>query len=182
MRYFIQFGLSVIIICSIGYAENLKECESEEDKIQGCVAKLEVLGFPVVETPYKNGKEDGIQKWYYHNGKLWRETPYKNGKEDGIAKYYSENGKLMQETSYKNGKRDGIAKYYSENGKLRSETPYKDGKLDGIEKYYSENGNLIATMTYQKGKAISAKCANGRVLSGEYPFSLDEINMHKTCG
>ena len=100
----------------------------------------------------------GIQKWYYHNGKLWRETPYKNGKLDGIAKYYSENGKL------------------------RSETPYKDDKRDGIAKYYSENGNLIATMTYQKDEKISAKCANGRVLSGEYPFSLDEIDMYKTCG
>ena len=39
MRYFIQLGLSAIITCSIGYAENLKECLSEEDKIQGCVEK-----------------------------------------------------------------------------------------------------------------------------------------------
>ena len=137
MRYFIQFGLSVIITCSIGYAENLKECLSEEDKIQGCVKKL----------------------WFSNGYGLVLETPYKNGKLDGIEK-----------------------RYYLNNGNLEQETPYKDGKLDGIAKYYSKNGNLIATMTYKKGEAISAKCANGKVLSGEYPFSLDEIDMHKTCG
>ena len=62
MKHYIKLALSAIITCSIGYAENLKECESEEDMIQGCVAKFEVLGFPVVETPYKNGKEDGDSK------------------------------------------------------------------------------------------------------------------------
>ena len=41
MTYFIQLGLSAIITCSIGYAENLKECESEENKMQGCVEKYD---------------------------------------------------------------------------------------------------------------------------------------------
>lgn len=134
MKHYIKLALSAIITCSIGYAENLKECESEEDKMQGCVEKGEIFGGGTWATPYKNGKKDGVRKEYY------------------------------------------------ENGNLKQETSYKDDEKDGIEKYYSKNGNLIATMTYKKGEAISAKCANGKVLSGEYPFSLDEIDMHKTCG
>ena len=53
---------------SILHAETLKECKSEEDKISGCVVKE-----------------------YNSNGKLWRETPYKNGKFEGILKAYCEN-------------------------------------------------------------------------------------------
>lgn len=42
------------------------------------------------------------------NGNLWRETPYKNGKFDGVAKVYYENGKLTTERPYRN---DEIARY-----------------------------------------------------------------------
>ncbi len=37
---------------------------------------------------YKNDKKDGIEKWYYENGNLESETPYKNGKIDGVKKQY----------------------------------------------------------------------------------------------
>ncbi|MDY5822692.1 MAG: toxin-antitoxin system YwqK family antitoxin, partial [Helicobacter sp.] len=73
----------------------LKECKTEADKISGCV-----------------------EKKYDLNGKLWRETPYKNGKVDGITKEYYENGNLATETPYKNGKIEGIEKWYYENGNL----------------------------------------------------------------
>lgn len=49
-------------------ADTLKECESEADKISGCV-----------------------ERGYHSNGNLWRETPYKNGKREGIEKEYDEN-------------------------------------------------------------------------------------------
>lgn len=41
MKHYIKLALSAIITCSIGYAENLKECLSEEDMIQGCVEKYD---------------------------------------------------------------------------------------------------------------------------------------------
>lgn len=153
MRYFIQFGLSVIITCSMGYAENLKECLSEEDKIQGCVKKL----------------------WFSNGYGLVLETPYKNGKLDGIEKrYYLNNGNLDQETPYKNGKEDGIEKGYDENGNLERETPYKDGKQDGVEKWYYENGDLIAEITYKNEKIISGKCGDGKAFSNAHLHNLEK--------
>ena len=59
----------------------LKECKTEADKISGCV-----------------------EREYYSNGKLWRETPYKNGKVDGIEKWYYENGNLNTQANKRNKK------------------------------------------------------------------------------
>ena len=52
------------------YADTLKECGNEEDKISGCV-----------------------EREYHSNGKLMRETPYKNGEIEGMVKQYYENGR-----------------------------------------------------------------------------------------
>ncbi len=57
-----------MILCSVAsfsllHADNLKECESEEDKKAGCVEKV-----------------------FYENGNLFIETPYKNGVIHGVKK------------------------------------------------------------------------------------------------
>ena len=80
---------------SILHADTLKECKTEEDKISGCV-----------------------KKEYNSNGKLWRETPYKNGKFDGVAKEYYENGNLKAETPFNNNGVNGDMKLYTEDKKL----------------------------------------------------------------
>lgn len=68
-----------------------------------------------IEMPFINGKEDGIEKWYYSNGILFQEIPYINGEINGIAKEYSENGKLESETTYKNNKIKNV-KNFDKNG------------------------------------------------------------------
>lgn len=198
MKHYIKLALSAIITCSIGYAENLKECLSEEDKIQGCVEKYYYGNRNLWwATPYKNGEKDGIAKWHYSNGNLYKEVLHKDDEKEGIEKIYYENGNLMWKTPYKNGGRHGVEKWYYENGNLRSEDLYKDDKREGIAKHYSENGNLIAMITYQKDEAISYECANGRKIldinklgipigysgfMGHIDAWKVEINMYKTCG
>ncbi|EEO24535.1 MULTISPECIES: toxin-antitoxin system YwqK family antitoxin [Helicobacter] len=166
MKHYIKLALSAIITCSIGYAENLKICQSQEDKIQGCLERI-YTGAALIpyqygafmrtacdcayEFPYKNGKIEGIAK-AYSDKKLVGTYPYKNGKLDGIAKWYYENGNLRIETPHKDGKKDGVRKLYYENGNLDQETPYKNGKEDGIEKGYDENGNLERETPYKDGK------------------------------
>lgn len=64
---------------SILHAETLKECKNETDKISGCVEK----GYYEdgwIETPYKNGKKQGIEKIYYESGDLIAASTYKNEK------------------------------------------------------------------------------------------------------
>ncbi|MCI7410245.1 toxin-antitoxin system YwqK family antitoxin [Helicobacter bilis] len=97
-------------------------------------------------------KNDCVDTEYDSNGNIWRETPYKDGKLNGIVKKYDINGKLSMERPYKNGELDGIEKVYYENGKLESETPYKNGKAEGIKRWYYENGNIKQERTYIKGR------------------------------
>lgn len=131
MRYFIQLALSAIITCNIGYAENLKECQSKEDKIQGCVFKIgRPDGFgPRFEIPLKNGTLDGIEKSYYKNGNLKQETSYKNNVIDGIEKRYYENGDLIAEITYQNEKIIG--------GKCSDGKAFSNAHLHNLEKRYN---------------------------------------------
>ena len=55
-----------------------------------------------VETHYKNGEKDGVEKKYYENGQLHYEIPYKNDKIHGIVKNYHEDGGLADERLFKN--------------------------------------------------------------------------------
>ena len=188
MKHYIKLALSVIITCSMGYAENLKICQSEEDKIQGCLERIYTGGALIpyqygafmrtgcncaYEFPYKNGKIEGIAK-AYSDKKLVGTYPYKNGKLDGIAKWYYENGNLRIETPHKDGKQDGVEKGYDENGNLERETPYKNDAIDGVEKRYYENGDLIAEITYKNEKIISGKCGNGKQFSNAHLHNLEK--------
>lgn len=46
----------------------------------------------------------GVHQEFRDDGTLWKETPYKNGKLEGIKKIYYENGNLMEEVNFSQGK------------------------------------------------------------------------------
>lgn len=71
----------------------------------------------------------------YGNGKVWSERTYKEGKLEGIFRWYYLNGQLLAETFFKNGLEDGVCKVYDEGGNLKSEETYKDGKLIEEKEY-----------------------------------------------
>ena len=132
----------------------LKECKTEADKISGCV-----------------------EKKYDLNGKLWRETPYKNGKIEGITKEYYENGNLMREAPYKNDKAEGIEKWYYENGKLMAEIPYLNNLFHGDTRFYTEDGKLLALFKGENGEIISGKCFDDKVLTDK---EIDDLSRPKS--
>ena len=142
-------------------ADTLKECESEADKISGCV-----------------------ERGYHSNGNLWVEMPYKNGKREGIAKEYDENENISWKTPYKNGKREGIEKWYHyENGNLRAEIPFKNDSVNGDIKLYTKDGKLLALIKAENNKFISGKCSSDKALtskdleeSNKYPYFESAIN------
>ncbi len=53
----------------------------------------------------------------------------KNGKRNGLQKYYCENGSLLRVGNFKKGTEDGIFKEYENDGRIKFETIYKKGKL-----------------------------------------------------
>ena len=52
---------------------------STKQPVTGVYCFYDTNGNVLAETPFKNGKKEGIQKVYFESGKLWMENPYKNG-------------------------------------------------------------------------------------------------------
>ena len=119
------------------------------------------------DTIYKDGTRcycDYIYRTYYESGALEWEFPYKNGKENGIEKEYYESGALRSEIPCKNDKVNGLAKAYYESGALAWEVPYKNDKENGIEKEYFSSGEIKSTATYRNGILQGYKhCSDGRI-------------------
>lgn len=106
------------------------------------------------ETPYKDGKIHGVQKFYGEWGRLEMEIPFKDGMENGEKKEYFgfDNKKLKKITTYVNGKLNGVSKVFNSHDELTAETFYLDGKKNGIEKKYNNDGELTSETIYLEGK------------------------------
>ena len=84
----------------------LKECENHADKISGCA-----------------------ERQYYQNGNIWVETPYKNGKVEGIAKGYDKMGNLHIEMSFLNDMPQGDTRFYTTDKKLLALLKVENGEF-----------------------------------------------------
>jgi antitoxin component YwqK of YwqJK toxin-antitoxin module len=73
------------------------------------------------------------------SGILFMETPYKDGKRNGIGKMYNQSEASIIEIPYVDGKISGIEKYYDANGKILKEYNFTDYKWT----YYDTNCNEI---------------------------------------
>lgn len=103
------------------------------------------------ETPFKDGKCEGIERQYEHD-KLAYEATYKNNKLEGPWKGYYSNGQLMIERFYKNDELDGVCKTWFEDGQPESIQTYKNGKLDGTVKEWHKSSQLKLEGIYKEGK------------------------------
>lgn len=94
-------GIVVLSGCSAltPTEQNLKVCQSEEDKISGCIAKTMLDEGEYYEVSYKKGVKEGVAIFYYANGKRKGEIPLKNGNKEGVEKWYYENGKQLIKTT-----------------------------------------------------------------------------------
>lgn len=93
-------------------------------------------------TIYRDNMPCGMVRVYTIKGLLLSETPYSNGKRDGVSKAYgSRNGNLLYEDIYNNG-RHAMTKFYNENGKLQCVTTYYVNKEFKTENF-DENGNAV---------------------------------------
>src|SRR5207253_732870 len=99
--------------------------EYKAGKPFGIVRWYYMSGNIYCETPYNNdGKIDGVQQGYYEyytTGKLGFETPYNDGKINGMQKVYYYAGGIQSETPYTDGKINGEQKLYYEDGKIKSQ-------------------------------------------------------------
>lgn len=130
------------------------ETPYKDGKING-VKKIYYNGVVRFEFPFIDGKMNGIGKEYYSDGTIRTETPYKNDKPNGIVKTYDVFGNLESEVPFTDNEINGVAKYYRTNGKLRFEISYKNGILDGVHRIYNEfDGSILSEEFYKDGKKI----------------------------
>ncbi|MGB3547872.1 MAG: hypothetical protein WBA17_12905 [Saprospiraceae bacterium] len=74
-----------------------------QNKLHGKWGKYK-LERPETIAHYNNGELDGQYLEYdYRNGNLKKEVNFKNGKQDGIMRYYNEDGSIQMEYNYRNG-------------------------------------------------------------------------------
>lgn len=74
------------------------------DQLHGMVAVYK-LGRPSTSTEYKYGQLHGKHIEYYQGGGIQKLVEFKNGKQDGILRYFDEDGKITLEYVYKNGEK-----------------------------------------------------------------------------
>lgn len=114
------------------------------------------------ELIYKNGLQEGLQKFYYPSGEIEAIYEYKNGLVNGLAEEFFINGNKKSLGFSVNEKLYGRVNYYYENGKIKSY-----GCVDKLEKtFYLIKWN-------EEGKKIQER---GRVFSTNYEFLKDENN------
>lgn len=82
----------------------------------------------VREEHYVDGKNDGVWKTWYDNGKPWRETSFKDGKRHGVAKEWNDDGTPRLTAEFKEGLRDGPSVEWNRDGEKR-ERQFSKGKI-----------------------------------------------------
>lgn len=134
------------------------------------------------ESPYKNGKLNGVQKIYRsYKGSLMvtliEEKPYVDGEVNGIVKEYNINGGLKSELSYINGKAQGMKKQYFSDGHVSIETPYVDDLKNGLQKMYNSDGTIMSETTFADNveNGISKTFYNNGIVKDEKTYDKGKI-------
>jgi antitoxin component YwqK of YwqJK toxin-antitoxin module len=104
------------------------------------------------EGNMRDGKPDGYWKTYYENGHVKSEGNRKDFQLDSIWKFYTAEGKPSFEMSYKSGQKNGFKKTYTKEGKVDCEEMYVNDVKEGLTNYYYKEGPLSKKIPFIKGK------------------------------
>lgn len=112
----------------------------------------------VLFNKYKDGEKDGLWKEYDENNQLVSEGFYKNGKANGLMKWYFE-GELVATGNMKNDQRDGLWKICDVHNKSNCiEASFKEDKKVGVWQILHSNGKLWKEQNWEAGKIVSERC------------------------
>ncbi len=106
---------------------------------------------------YKKGVLIGKTQSFAKTGELIEETPYTDGKIDGLCRRFLQDGKLYSESNYKLGVEDGVYKLYEGHEFPVVEGVYVDGKKNGEWLIKNDEGKIVDTMKYDMGVLLNAK-------------------------
>lgn len=84
------------------------------------------------------------KRTYYYNGELSCETPFQNGKRNGVEKIYDGYGNIYYKNIYQDDKVHGVQKVYLTSGSLHYEVYYIQGEKATKEEW--ERHELITQL------------------------------------
>lgn len=113
---------------------------------------------------------DGIEKFFYENGKLRYNGFISKFKKTGTWTFYKDNGKLLKTENYKNDLLDSLAIHYFPNGKIEEIRTYKNDTLNGFSFVFYNIGQLMIFNYNLKGESV---------YSETYYKSINKINSIK---
>jgi len=96
-----------------------------------------------IETPWLDGKLNGVQKDTYADGTTC-EIPWVDGKEHGVQKDMHAHGAIV-ETPWVDGKKQGWQKNTLPDGST-CEIPWVDDKKQGVQKVTRADGTIVETL------------------------------------
>ena len=122
-----------------------------EELPEGTVIEYYENGQKESEGSYKDGKEDGLHKYWHENGQMSAEENWKDDNKNGKLTTWYENGQIESESYFNDHNEDGKWTNWHENGQVHSEGCSKDGQWDGKHTYWYESGQKEAEIIYKNG-------------------------------
>ncbi len=151
------------------------------DQLDGMVTEYGQDGVRISETPYIQGRKEGLGKLYFPNGKLSVLVPFENDQKNGILVQYFPNGQIWRETEFVHDVREGEERTYYDNGSLASCCFYSKDLLEGLSQSWNPEGVLVFEAEYKDNMRhgiFKKYYDNGKPLL-EQTFAYDEAYGEK---
>lgn len=109
-----------------------------------------------------NGRKEGLQTTYFHDGKSKFSESFKNNKLHGeVKRWILENDhQLIAHLNYQNGRLHGEQKKWYNTGELHKLMHLNMGKEEGLQQAYRKNGALYANYEARNGRVFGMKRSN----------------------
>ena len=110
--------------------------------LTGIVYSLNAHGDTTSVIPYYEGKENGLCRYYFDNGKPKSFRFYVNGWKEGEHTGWFENGSQQFRFHFENDKFEGNQKEWLASGQLYSDLNYHAGMERGSQKVWNPDGSI----------------------------------------
>ena len=101
---------------------------------------------------FAHGKENGMYKQVYPDGKLQSLRYFKRGQKEGVFEAWWENGTKRLQYHFKSGEYEGSGKEWAVSGILIKSMNYKDGQEEGLQQQWTDKGDLWANYEVRNGR------------------------------
>ena len=142
------------VVDKLEYRDGVAYAVGESEGFSGKLVTTYSNGKKETEINYQDGKQEGLDIWWWRNGNKGRESQYKNNQLDGLETEWGENGYKEAEAHYINGKKDGLETKWFRTGEKSRETNYKNGNEHGFETTWYSYGPKKSRTTYKNGNEL----------------------------